>query len=143
MQRLILLVLMVVSIFSQDVRAAEDVFRQTECGQSNLGSEFYVVRLEAPDGTLKRLTFNNTAKGLLVFKSTSLKYLKWAADLPEFDALNYHATDQGFGMLSANPKNRELFYEFGIVSKKCWDGLRHHVDGLVRTREIPRNSRGS
>ncbi len=141
MQRLTALVLVACFIFPGDVQAAEDHFRQTKCGRSGPDSNIYVIRLEAPDGTLKRLTFNNTKKGLLIFKSTSVQYWKWTADLPEFDAVNYHATRRGFGMLSASRKNRELMYEFGIVSKECWEGLRRHIDGLVKTREIPRNSR--
>ena len=134
-------VLVACLIFSRDLQAAEDHFRQSKCGRSGPDSKFYVIRLEAPDGTLKRLTFNNREKGLLVFKSTSLKYWKWATDLPELDSVNYHATHRGFGMLSASRKNRELMYEFGIVSKACWEGLRRHIDGLVNTREIPRNGR--
>ena len=141
MRELIFLWLVAGFILAEDVQAAEEHFRQTKCGRSSPDSNFYVIRLEAPDGTLKRLTFNNREKGLLIFKSTSVKYWKWAADLPEFDAVNYHATQRGFGMLSANRRNREPSYEFGIVSRQCWDGLRRHIDGLVRTREMPRNSR--
>ena len=141
MRRPIFRVLVACFVFSGDVQAAEDHFRQTKCGRSSPDSNFFVIRLEAPDGTLKRLTFNNRDKGLLIFKSTSLKYWKWSAELPEFDAVNYRATQGGFGMLSANRRNRELIYEFGIVSKECWDGLRRHIYGLVPTRELTRNSR--
>lgn len=140
--RTLILIVLVVCCFGgflhslHDGQAAEEQFRETKCERSDLDPEFYLIRLEAPDRTKKRLTFNNRENGLLTFKSTSLEYLKWAAGLSEFDALSYQATQRDFGMLSANHKNRELAYEFGIVSRECWDGLRQHVDGLISTREI-------
>ena len=136
MRRLLLIVLATCAAFSQGLQASEGRFHQAECGRSESGLELYVIRLEAPDRTTKRLTFNNKDDGLLVFKSTSLKHLKWASSLSEFVALTYQRTHRDFGALSARRKNRKADDEFGIVSEDCWDGLRRHIDGLVRTREI-------
>lgn len=124
-------------ICSEISQAAEEHFNETKCGPAPWGPEIYEIRLEAPDGTRKRLTFNNkTENGLFVFTSTSLKYLKWASDLSDFEALKYRATDQGVGVLSAGYKHLEQVFELGTISKECWDELRRYVKGLVRTAEI-------
>ncbi len=112
-------------------RAGEKAFTETNCGKIIPGSDSYWILLEAPDGTKKRLTFG----GVLLFKSTSLKYLKWVADLSKIESFEYRADGQGDGLLSMILRLKNERHEFGMISEDCWNGLREHLKDRVPTIE--------
>ncbi len=122
-------------MISSNQLAAQEGFRESKCERGDDDSSFYSITLKANEGRLKRLTFSNSGDGNLIYRSASQKHLTWTRYLSEFEVLTYHIVDQDFGNLSASLKNREIIYDFGLITRTCWYGLREHMDGLVQTRE--------
>jgi len=101
-------------------------FKVTAC--QPMQRKFFLIRLES-SAARRTLTFNKRA-GLIIFRGTSEKDLKWTMPLSAFRFFA-DVTAPGWRMLSAVEQDSGRF-DFGLIDERCWARLRNYGDGAIQ-----------